>query len=294
MTFKIIECQQGSTEWLALRKTKITATDTGVIMGFNPWKTPLMLWEEKLGIREPQAVNDKMKEGSRLECEARDLLNSFSETQESHFLPQVLISIQHPFMMASLDAINDLGEIVEIKCGKGSHELALKKEVPSYYMAQLQKQMYVANTQSCYYFSYRSDDDNIGFDVYRDDDFIEKMIEAETAFYKCLMDFTPPPATDRDFVKRDDGEWNETVKNWKDCKRRIQCEEDLEAVLRADLIKMCDGQSSQGCGVKISKTISKGRISYADIPELKNIDIEKYRGKPIISYRFTETKDQDG
>ena len=42
------EMQQGTPEWLALRKTKITATDACVIMGSSRWKTKTQLYREKL------------------------------------------------------------------------------------------------------------------------------------------------------------------------------------------------------------------------------------------------------
>ncbi len=290
MESHIINLQQGSEEWKNYRRTKITATDTGIIMGLNPYKTRLQLWEEKLGLREPQAVNDKMREGSLLEDQARILVNKIMETD---YKPAVLLSMENPFMMASLDGMNSKNEILEIKCGKGSHELALKKEIPSYYMAQLQKQMYVANALSCYYFSYRNDEDNIGFDVYRNDALIDRIIKAETEFYRMMMDFTPPPATDKDFIHRDSKEWRLHAEIYKDTKKQLSLLVQKEELLREELIKMCDGQSSQGSGIRISKTTSKGRINYNAIDELKEIDLEKYRGKNITSYRFTEVKGEN-
>lgn len=47
-----IDIQQGSAEWLALRRTKITASDAGVITQLNPWKTPRDLFFEKYGFIE--------------------------------------------------------------------------------------------------------------------------------------------------------------------------------------------------------------------------------------------------
>ena len=289
MTYKIIELEQGSTEWLALRKTKITATDTGVIMGLNPWKTPLMLWEEKLGLREPQAVNNKMREGSLLEEEARDFINKM---EDNDFKPVVLQSIEHLFMMASLDGMNSTGDIMEIKCGEKSLHEAFRDEVPDYYYSQCQKQIFVSGCDSIYYFCYRSPEKRHNIKIRRDDAFIEKMIEVETAFYKCLMDFTPPPATDRDFVKRNDDLWNFHTREYKLAKSEKEKFQQNEDIHRNILISLCDGQSSQGGGVRISKTVSKGRVNYSNIKELEGVDLEKYRGKNITSYRFTETKEE--
>lgn len=289
MNSKIINLTQGSAEWLDFRKTKITATDTGIIMGLNPWKTPLMLWEEKLGLREPQVINDKMRDGSLMEEEARNYINSASPY---NLQPVVLVSDAYHFMMASLDGYHakDFGKIVEIKCGKSSHELALKGEIPPYYMSQLQKQMFVSGISTISYFSYRSGIDNVEIIVSRDDAFIEKMIEAEKEFYRCMMDFTPPPATDRDYITIDSRDWRLHTEVWKSTKAQIKLLEAKEEALRKELIAMCDGKSSQGNGVRVSKSIRKGNIQYKNIKELENLDLEIYRAKPVEFYRITENE----
>ena len=291
MSYKIIELEQGSPEWLSYRRTKITATDTAKIMNLSPFCTPLQLWEEKLGLRESTPINDKMREGSLMEEQARDFLNSLSET---NFKPIVLESIDFPFMMASLDGMNSVGDIVEIKCGKKSYEDLKEGKIPDYYYAQIQKQIYVSNSICCKYFCYRSENEHMYNIINRDDAFIEKMIEAEKQFYQCLLNFFPPPATDKDFIKKDNDDWYKHTEIWKNTKRQIKILEAKEEALRHELIAMCDGQSSQGNGVRISKTITKGRVDYSNIEALKEIDLEQYRGKNITSFRFTEMKEKDG
>lgn len=287
---KIIELEQGSPEWLSYRKTKITATDTGVILNLNPWKTPLQLWEEKLCLREPQAVNDKMREGSLMEEKAREY---FNKTYDSDFKPVVLESFENSFMMASLDGINSKGEILEIKCGKKSYESAYDDIIEPYYFSQIQKQMYVANCDRIIYLCYRSDNEFVQRKYFRDEIYIKKMIEDEKQFYQCLLNFTPPSLCDRDFAHIDTKEWRLHTEIWKDTKKQIKMLEAREEALRNELIAMCNGESSQGNGVRVSKQITKGRVDYSKIDVLKNIDLEKYRGKNVTSYRFTEMKGQD-
>lgn len=292
MNYKIIDLVQGSEPWLQYRLTKISATDTGVILGLNPWKTPLQLYEEKLGLRELQPVNDKMREGTLLEEEARKFINE--KCLENNFKPIVLESLQYPFMMASLDGYDEKrNHILEIKCGKGSHELALKNEVPPYYFSQCQKQIFVSGLNKVTYFSYRSDNDHYEITIKRDDAYIENMIKAEKEFFDRLMNFNPPSATDRDFIKRNDDLWNFHTKEYQLSKQEKEKYQQLEDVHRNILISLCDGQSSQGNGIRVSKTMTKGRVKYDAIPELKEIDLEKYRGKPVTSYRFTEKKGKD-
>lgn len=286
MNYKIIELEQGSTEWLAFRKNHITATDTASILGVAYKKTALQLWEEKLGLREPEPENDRMRQGKTLEEEARKFLNN---REENDFEPIVLESTIYPFMMASLDGMNSEGDIIEIKCGGTAYMNILSNRIEPYYYSQCQKQMFVSGENRIYYFVYLSPEKNKGITLDRNDDFIEKMIEAEKEFYCCLMNFTPPLAIDRDFVKRDDDAWYFRSKEWKDVKRQLKELEEKEELLRADLIKMCDGHSSQGNGIRISKSIRKGNIDYSSIDLLKNVDLEAYRKKPSTYYRITDS-----
>ena len=39
---------QGTPEWLEFRRTMVMASDSPVIMGVSPWKTPLQLYHEKV------------------------------------------------------------------------------------------------------------------------------------------------------------------------------------------------------------------------------------------------------
>ena len=71
------DLEQGSPEWLEIRKTKITSSDASIINGSNTFNgnSPFKLWQQKVGIEEREPVNERMLEGSRLEIEARDWFN---------------------------------------------------------------------------------------------------------------------------------------------------------------------------------------------------------------------------
>ena len=287
MTYKIIDLVQGSEDWKNYRRTKITATDAAKIMNLSPFCTPLQLWEEKLGLREPQALNDKMREGSLLEEKARDF---FNKKNNLNFRPIVLESTTHPFAMASLDGIDFDSSILEIKCGKSSHEMAKNHEIAPYYIAQLQHQMMVSNQNLIVYFSYRSDEDNVFWVVKRDDIFIEKMIEAEKEFYRCLMEFTPPASTDKDYVLKEDKDWRIHANIWKSVKKQIKDLEAREEGLRNELIRMSNDQSCQGEGVRVSKCIKRGCVDYSGIECLKNVNLDHYRKKSSIYFRISENE----
>ena len=181
-----LSLEQGTAEWLELRKTKITATDSAVIMGISPWKTKQQLYHEKLSDDPPSPPNAYMQRGIDLEPVAREL---FIIKTGHKMVPKVVIK---DWAMASLDGINLWDEILEIKCaGQKDHAIAMSGKIPKHYYPQLQHQMYVCNSEKAFYFSFDGIDGAI-VEVQRNDEYIERMIDEELKFYYCLMNKLPP------------------------------------------------------------------------------------------------------
>lgn len=284
MSYRIIELEQGSSEWLEYRKNKITATDTAKIMNLSPFCTPLMLWEEKLGLRQSSFENDKMKEGRLLEEEARNLINSQFNTD---YKPLVAENIEYPFMMASIDGFNSKGWILEIKCGEKSYQKILDGEIPSYYVAQMQKQAFVLGCEKVEYACYRPKKKMITRFIERDDAFIEKMIEAEKEFYRRMIEFDPPEASEKDYVQQDSKEWRMFSKIALDARNKKKEFEMIEKEAIEKLIEISGGVCSEGYGVRLTKGQRKGVIDYSCIPELNSINLEAYRKKSTTFWRLS-------
>ena len=64
--------EQGSAEWLTLRKSKICASEAAIILGISPWKTPFQLWEEKTGRKESGFSSIAMQYGTDMEPKIRE------------------------------------------------------------------------------------------------------------------------------------------------------------------------------------------------------------------------------
>lgn len=173
---------QGSTAWLELRKTKITATDACAIMGVNPYKNRDYLMDEKLSNELPLPPTARMQRGIDLEPSARDLFSIKTGIQVN---PKVIVK---GWTMASLDGISSDGTcVLEIKCpGDKDHEVAVSGNVPDHYYPQLQHQMYVCEVEEMYYFSFDGFD-GVLLNVKRDDDYIVKMLDAEWMFYQDMQ-----------------------------------------------------------------------------------------------------------
>lgn len=55
------------TAWLESRRTGIGGSDVAAVLGLNPWKTPLDVWNDKLGISEDKEMSEPAYWGTVLE-----------------------------------------------------------------------------------------------------------------------------------------------------------------------------------------------------------------------------------
>ena len=88
---------------------------------------------------------------------------------------------------------------------------------------------------------------------------------------------TQTPPAKASYQQRKDPEWTEISKKWLDIHRQMQVLEMEEKALRELLIQMAGVENVTGGGVRITRSIRKGSIQYSQIPELQNVDLEKYR-----------------
>lgn len=104
-------------EWLKARREGIGASDAGVLLGVNPWKTNVQLWEEKVGLREPEDISDKpaVQYGHGAEPHLRALFAlDHPELEVVYESPYKIIrNDDHPFIQASPD-----GELIERRTGR--------------------------------------------------------------------------------------------------------------------------------------------------------------------------------
>lgn len=275
------ELVQQSPEWREFRRSHIGSSDAPIIMGASPWCTPYKLWRRKLGIDEEVEATPRMRRGIEMENEARI---HFEIISNLHVSPRVIVSHDHPWMMASLDGITDDGkDAVEIKCpGQKDHELAKDGKIPDKYYPQLQHQIAVAELDHIFYFSFDGQN-GVEIKVYRNDKYIYDMVSKEQEFYNNLIDMISPDLSDKDYVCKAGGRWSETATKWADVKKKIQELEKWEQELRSGLISMCEGQNSVGDGVRASYISKKGSVDWERIIEDLglDIDLEKYRKKRV-------------
>lgn len=144
---KLIELDQRTPEWKAWRKAGITATESRVIMGSDPWKTPYRLWMEKTGRADPPDLSNvpAVRYGVMMEDHAREL---FEAEINDIITPCCGESDEDPIFRASFDGLTMTGVPVEIKCPQAAtwHDVEARgEESDAYkcYYAQVQHQIYL-------------------------------------------------------------------------------------------------------------------------------------------------------
>ena len=104
-------------EWLQARKKGLGASDAGTIIGVNKWKSTVELWQEKVGLREPEDISGKsyVQYGHDAEPHLRALFAlDHPELKVTYDSPyKMIFSDELPFIFATPD-----GELEEIATGR--------------------------------------------------------------------------------------------------------------------------------------------------------------------------------
>jgi len=275
MKYKKVNVEQGSKEWLNWRKSVITATDCPSILGTSKFQTAYKCWQRKCSLIGEQTCNAAMERGSMLEPQARD---NFIKKYGINMTPTVVESKEYEFLGASLDGISDCGNyILEIKCGEKSYTMALNGEIPPYYVDQMQHQLLVTQAEKCFYYCYNGKEGKC-LEVFKDPEFESKFLPIARKFWKGVACFEPPSLAASDYLDMNDNlSWLKYATMYQEVEASIKSLEERKDYIRKKLIELCGDNSCQGYGVKVISTLMKGRVAYDEIPEIKGIDLDKYR-----------------
>jgi putative phage-type endonuclease len=281
---KVVELEQNSPKWLSWRRNKIRGSDAPSIQNIG-FMTPNQLYLNKLGLWEPK-INSKMTRGHELEDSARKLAMDMLGT-ELH--PLCVEHDKRSWQAASLDGIDPKQSfIVEIKTGGAAAlERAKAGIVPDYHQCQIQHQLEVSELDKCVYFFF----DGINgypIDIYRDTKYINQLNEAEQKFWDNLQDFVPPPLTGKDYEAHESEERIRLAREWLEVNERLTRDEKLEKQLREMLINEAGDRNTVGGGVKILMSGRAGSVDYKAIPEIKGVNLDKFRKEPVKFFRVTK------
>jgi putative phage-type endonuclease len=178
------------------RNQFLGGSDTGTILGINPFKSPYTLWLEKTGRVEPTDLSDKLavKVGHMVE----DTVAKLYEQETGHRVRESLVSYmckEYPFLKGHVDrlVIDDSTRGLECKTTSSNNHYDYENgDVPPYYYSQCQFYMMMTGKK---YWDLATLKDNTHFyvnTIERDDDYIDALLESMKNFWNCVTTNSPP------------------------------------------------------------------------------------------------------
>jgi len=236
-------------DWLADRRTGIGGSDLAAILGLSDWKSELDVYLEKVGETTMTPPGKRMRRGLALEPL---ILKRFSSVMGLEDVERQQASRigKHEFMRATVDGLipSRPGCIVEAKCAWSPNGWGEDRsgDVPPYYLTQCWHYLAVMESQTVFMPVLFGQDgvdwepngdgwaptiaDDADFRIYvveRDDEGIEKIIDAERDFwFNHVVPRVPPqPTTRKDAAKlwaRDNGQAIEAAPDVIDAVNRLK------------------------------------------------------------------------
>jgi putative phage-type endonuclease len=184
-------------EWLELRRLGIGGSDVGAIAGYNPWRSPIHVYLDKIGKGEEVEQNEPMYWGKVLEdVVAREFVNRTGlKVRRKN---AILKSKKWDFMLANIDR-EIIGEKVGLECkttNAFSRTAWEDGRVPEDYLLQCQHYMAVTGYEKWWIAVLIGGNSFVMNCIDRDNVMIEKMIELEENFWKGNVLAKNPPFID--------------------------------------------------------------------------------------------------
>jgi putative phage-type endonuclease len=186
------------------RRHGIGASDAASVLGIDPWRTPLELWLEKVGLAQKQddRFGTPMYWGNLLESAVADAYQDLMGVK----VRKSLITLkhrQHDFIICHLDRkIEGQRKILECKTSFSREKWGEPgtDEVPFNYLIQVQHQMAVTGYDEADIAVLISGNEFRYYTIQRDEDIIRRIVEAENEFWyeHVLSDLPPEPSCRKD------------------------------------------------------------------------------------------------
>ena len=232
-----------------------------------------------------------MERGTQLEPKARA---AYEIIYDADMPAVVMIHDKHECIRASFDGHNrEISRDLEIKCpGEKDHETALAGSVPEKYIPQIQHLLMVSGSSELHYYSYHPDfpqGKRGKVVVVKPDPMYQKeLLERELAFWECVQTDSPPELTEKDFKELKDEESVALFAELKKAKAMQDQAVSLYDSIKKKIIEKVQLARVRCSGVQMIRTTRKGSVDYSKVPELKGVDLERYRKKhsDVIEFRL--------
>ncbi len=279
--FKIIQLEQGTSEWLAYRRNGLGASEYPAIIGTSgAHNNREDIIQSKLNANTKQLsefVKKKFELGHLIESNIREDQNRIGY----NFLPVVCESLSNPRMFASLDGYDEKNKLIlEVKSttSKSILDQITQGIVPDIYTLQIQYQLFVTGLPKAQLIVVNADNrERYTFEVFPDSGHFSMIASAVSNFFEEL-DARKKTCSliehDEDALKLE-----EIVKKLNELKAATKILEDSKDYIADKLLRTYNAYVLNSSRITIEYCERQGNVDYKSIPELKEIDLEKYRKK---------------
>ena len=193
----------------------IGGSDAAAILGVSPWKTPVELWQDKVGLSAPEIITPAKQRafnrGKRLEPVVLEMVLDKLKEQghdvECIETNKVYQDVEHDFLQCEIDAEFILdGEHINVDM-KTVHMFKAKEwgeegsdDIPIYYSAQFMHGLGITKRNRCLCAALIGYDDVMIYWIERDDETIQAMRNKSVLFWNehVLKGIPPDPQTFED------------------------------------------------------------------------------------------------
>lgn len=198
-------------EWLEKRTSYIGGSDASCVVGMNPYKTNVDLWEQKTGRSKPENIDDNpfVEYGRNAEDYLRELFAlDFPQYEVKYCENNIWLNDKYPFGHASLDGwlMDEIGRfgVLEIKTTNILQSIQKEKwnhRIPDNYYIQVLHYMIITEADFAVLkaqLKYDYDGEIFlttkHYKIEREEvlDDIEYLIDAEKRFYQAIKDDRRP------------------------------------------------------------------------------------------------------
>lgn len=194
--------------------------------------------------------------------------------------------------------------LLEVKCPYGirhdTPDASLYLAKAPEYLDQMQWQMMITDRKVCEFVVWTTegiDTMTINADFEHQEILIARAMEFQKELDAILSDpeLQNPYLADKkskkdDAIERSDAEYAEAAEAYKVAAARLAFAQDAADVSKQQLIDLTEGLSVKGCGISIMHSKRAGAVDYKAVPELKGVDLDKYRKKEtaIVTVKIGE------
>jgi putative phage-type endonuclease len=295
-------------DWLLHRTRGIGGSDAGAVCGLNPYVSPIDVYLEKTGRKEPPGSSEAMRQGNDFESY---VAGRFEEATGKKVRRKnaILMHDKHDFMLANIDR-EVIGENAILECKTASvyaSESWADGKIPEHYEIQCHHYMAVTGAEKCYLACLILNKEFIVREIVRDEEVTERLIGIEKNFWEeyVLKDRMPPPdgseaATDTIRMLYRDSDAGEAVNLFGFTERLARYAEleeltkklgeEKEQIRQEIMLEMKEAETAFSGAVKITWKTARGRSAVdakrlkADRPEIYEAYLK--RGDPFRVFKI--------